>query len=225
MSHEPESEPLDEMRRLRAELQPERDLWPGIALRIHAERAATARRRERFKSAAIAAALALVVGAVAWRTGSRAPIETPQLATATRREAPGDVSRPSSQREAPGDVSRPSSQREAPGDVSRPSSQREAPGDVSRHQTSLAAYAEIDRTLSSIRDDLRRSIDAHQERLPPETRALVFENLRTIDRAITEIEAALEGAPAGSELARTYIAYREREIDLLRQANRLVARL
>lgn len=187
MSHEPDfTDPIHEMNELSRELEPERDLWPGIAMQIHAHRAEMKRRSERWKFAGVAAALAIVVGAVAWRMGSEAPIETPRLVA-----TPG----------------------------------REAPGDVSRHPSTLAAYAESDRTLATIRDDLRRSIDAHQERLPPETRALVFENLRTIDRAIAEIEVALEGAPASSELARTYIAYREREIDLLRQANRLVSRL
>jgi hypothetical protein len=88
-----------------------------------------------------------------------------------------------------------------------------------------AAYAETDRALSEIRDELRRAIESRQDRLPPETRALVFENLRTIDRAIGEIESALRGAPADAELVRTYVIYRERQIDLLRQANRMVARL
>ena len=90
---------------------------------------------------------------------------------------------------------------------------------------SLAAYAEIDRTLGEIRRDLERSIAARQDKLPPETRALVFENLRTIDRAIAEIEAALGGAPGNAELTRTYIDYRERQINLLRQANQLASRL
>ena len=90
---------------------------------------------------------------------------------------------------------------------------------------SLAAYAKTDQTLGTIRDELRRAIEARQEKLPPETRALVFDNLRTIDRAIAEIEAALHAVPADPELARTYIAYRERQIDLLRQANRIAARL
>jgi hypothetical protein len=90
---------------------------------------------------------------------------------------------------------------------------------------SLAAYAETDQELGAIGDELRRTIEARQEKLPPATRALVFENLRTIDRALAEIEVALRAAPADPALARTYIAYRERQIDVLRQANRMAARL
>jgi hypothetical protein len=89
----------------------------------------------------------------------------------------------------------------------------------------LAAYAETDRELATIREELWRSIEARQAKLPPETRAVVFENLRTIERAIDEIEAALAATPADQELARTYIAYRERQIAVLRQANELAARL
>jgi hypothetical protein len=53
----------------------------------------------------------------------------------------------------------------------------------------------------------------------------VFENLATIDRALTEIEAALAAAPGDGELARTYIEYRQREIAVLRRANAMAARL
>ena len=89
----------------------------------------------------------------------------------------------------------------------------------------LAAYAETGRALAATRDELRRAVAARLDALPPETRRMVFENLETIDRAIADIEAALVRLPADRELARTYISYREREIALLRQANRLAARL
>jgi hypothetical protein len=87
------------------------------------------------------------------------------------------------------------------------------------------AYSAPDQALAGIRQQLRAEIEAKQDRLPPATRALVFENLATIDRAIAEIESALAAEPANAALGRTYIQYREREIDLLRQANRVVARL
>jgi hypothetical protein len=109
--------------------------------------------------------------------------------------------------------------------VPPPSASNPGGGPAAAEGVAAAAYAETDRTLAEIRDELRRSIESRQDRLPPETRALVFENLRTIDRAIGEIEGALRGAPADAELVRTYVIYRERQIDLLRQANRMVARL
>ena len=87
------------------------------------------------------------------------------------------------------------------------------------------AYSAPDLALEEIRVRLRQEIEAKQDKLPPATRALVFENLATIDRAIAEIERALDVEPGNAELSRTYISYREREIDLLRQANRAAARL
>ena len=89
----------------------------------------------------------------------------------------------------------------------------------------LAAYAETDRELAALGAELRRTIEAQQERLPPATRQIVFDNLATIERALAEIEAALAGAPGDVELARTYIEYRQREIAVLRRANAMAARL
>lgn len=94
-----------------------------------------------------------------------------------------------------------------------------------RPSVALAAYAKTDRELDAVRDELWRSIQARQRKLPPQTRAVVFANLRTIESAIAEIEAALAASPADAQLGRTYIAYRERQIAVLRQANELAARL
>ena len=88
-----------------------------------------------------------------------------------------------------------------------------------------SAYGETDRALADIRRELRRTIEARKDTLPPETRELVFENLRVIDQAITDIEGALAAAPGDAQLARTYIAYRERQIALLQQVNRMAAKL
>jgi len=87
------------------------------------------------------------------------------------------------------------------------------------------AYGDTDRALADIRRELRRTIEERKDDLPPETRAVVFENLRVIESAISDIEIALDAAPADGDLARTYIAYRERQIDLLRQVNRMAAKL
>ena len=87
------------------------------------------------------------------------------------------------------------------------------------------AYAATGRELDFVRDELRRAIVERRDSLPPETRRLVFDSLETIERAIGEIEAALAAAPTDPELARTYVSYRQREIDLLRHANRLASRL
>ena len=86
-------------------------------------------------------------------------------------------------------------------------------------------YSASEATLDGVRRQLEAEIEAHKDRLPPETRALVFENLRTIDRALAEIEAALAESPGDADLARTAMSYRQRQIDLLRQANRVASRL
>jgi hypothetical protein len=160
------------------EIEPERDLLPGVRGRIAARRFV---RRSRL--AGLAAALALVAGG-AFLATREARLPAPEIAAT---EAP--------------------------------------PAVVPASAVRRTAYSEPDRALEEIRLLLRQEIEAKQDRLPPATRALVFENLATIDRAIAEIEQALDAEPGNPELGRTYIAYREREIDLLRQANRVAARL
>jgi len=87
------------------------------------------------------------------------------------------------------------------------------------------AYAATDRELTALVVELRRAIEARQRDLPPATRAILFSNLETIERAIADIEAAMRDRPADPALARTYIDYRQRQVDLLRRANVLASRL
>jgi hypothetical protein len=94
-----------------------------------------------------------------------------------------------------------------------------------RSPVALSAYAESDRQLAEVRIELRRAIERRAAELPPDALREVEENLETIERAIADIEAALKQLPADPALARTYIAYREHQVDLLRRANRLAARL
>jgi len=168
---------------LPAEIDPGRDLWPGVASRLT--------RRRRISRIVLAAAAALALGAAVWRF-------SPALAPARPSEG---------------------AQVSEIAQVAAPEARPATGG------PRLAAYSEGERALTEIRDELVREIEAKQDRLPPETRDLVFENLRTIDRALSEIEAALELTPGDAELGRTYIAYRERQIGLLRQANRAASRL
>jgi hypothetical protein len=184
------------VRELAAEVEPARDLWAQIAARVEEEPIARAPHPPWWRRTvpipgwtALAAALALAVGAGLFLASRQGPPDTPLSAAAPWPSAPW------------------------------PSAPWPSP------PPALAAYAETDRELAAIRDELYRTIAQRQERLPAETRELVFENLRTIDRAITEIEAALAASPGDGELARTYISYRERQIALLRQANQLAARL
>lgn len=182
-SNDPAADPLllAALRELPREIEPERDLLPGVRGRIAARRFAG-----RSRLAGLAAALLLAAGG-AW------------LAT---REARGPAS--------PAPMA-------ATVDV--------PPVAVPVSAVRRSAYSAPDQALEEIRVRLRQEIEAKQDKLPPATRALVFENLATIDRAIAEIAKALDAEPGNTELSRTYIQYREREIDLLRQANRAAARL
>ncbi len=47
----------------------------------------------------------------------------------------------------------------------------------------FAACAETDRALARIGEELRREVEAITHELPPETRAMAFDNLGTIDRS------------------------------------------
>jgi tetratricopeptide (TPR) repeat protein len=172
---------LAELRALPREIEPESDLYPGIAARL-----ARARRRT---WPLVAAATLLLLAGLALMLRLQNPGRTPDIATAEQASSP----------------------------AAKP-----LPGASAISRT---AYADTDRALAEIRRELRRTIDERKDEMPPETRELVFQNLRIIEQAIADIETALDAAPADPDLARTYIAYRERQIALLRQVNRMAAKL
>lgn len=76
-----------QLRALRREVAPTRDLWPGIAARLAAPPAAATRHGRRWRlPLATAAGLLLAVGTVVWFARTGAPIPTPSL---VQREAEG----------------------------------------------------------------------------------------------------------------------------------------
>jgi hypothetical protein len=85
--------PLDaslrlQLRGLRRELAPERDLWPGIAARIAVAPAATHRASpRRFAPWALAASLLLALG-VAWQLRPPAPVAAPLASRQAPQQAP-----------------------------------------------------------------------------------------------------------------------------------------
>ena len=81
-----------------------------------------------------------------------------------------------------------------------------------------ARYADYDRTA----DQLAAVLERHRHELAPETVALVEENLRTIDRALGEAEAALLADPASPVVRELILATQEHKVDVLRWANSLL---
>ncbi|HEX2095227.1 MAG TPA: zf-HC2 domain-containing protein [Longimicrobiaceae bacterium] len=70
--------------------------------------------------------------------------------------------------------------------------------------------------------DLERILDEGRDRLDPATVQTLEESLRTIDGAIEDARRALAADPANTEL-NTYLAgTRERKLELLRQASKIV---
>lgn len=69
--------------------------------------------------------------------------------------------------------------------------------------------------------ELSAALQARRTRLAPETVRVIEENLRTIDRAIQEAQAALAADPGNQRPAHTILAMYMRKIDLLQQAVRL----
>jgi anti-sigma factor RsiW len=64
-------------------------------------------------------------------------------------------------------------------------------------------------------------LERHREELSPETVALVEENLRIIDRALREAEAALRADSAAPGVRDLILATHERKVEVLRWANDL----
>lgn len=191
-------DPLAQLHTLPTSIEPEHDLWPEIEARI--ERGASSSNRtasvsNRTASASNRINLAPWLGRLALAASLLAALALGWTLATRAGSAPMVV--------------------EVPAPTPAP-----AASGVER-----TAYAATGRELDAIRDELRRSIESRRDQLPPATRKLVFDNLATIEKAIGEIESALAAEPADQELARTYIVYRQRQIDLLRQANRLASRL
>jgi hypothetical protein len=71
-------------------------------------------------------------------------------------------------------------------------------------------------------DELSALLERHRDRLEPETVALVEQNLRTIEQALREAEAALLADPASPALHEMILATHKKKVEVLRWANDLV---
>jgi len=88
-----------------------------------------------------------------------------------------------------------------------------------------AAPAQAEISLIEVKQQLRRSLDQRRDSLSPETVRMVDRNLAVIERSIEEIREALQDDPGNRELKNMLMAAHRREINLLRRANEVAARL
>lgn len=86
-----------------------------------------------------------------------------------------------------------------------------------------AGLAAAEVAFYDARQKLRAELYSRRESLSPATLHAVNENLRIIEDAITQIQAALAADPGNRELKRLLIASRHREVDLLQQVTQTAA--
>jgi len=97
--------------------------------------------------------------------------------------------------------------------------------------TSVAARGGVPNDLREMtaefrgaRREMRSALDEHRDTLSPATVATVEENLRIIDAAVGQIEAALARDPGNQELRQMLAATRHQETAMLRQVARAAVR-
>ncbi len=176
---------LRELRRsargLPAEIEPARDLWPGIADRLVRRPAGRWRHGGRWYSLAAAAALVVAAGAVVIGVSL---VHRRATAVAARRAAGPERG-------------------------------------VAAASLDLAGTrADVERA----RLQLLAALRSRETALSPATRAVVEHNVRVIDEAVSEIQAALAREPGNRELATLLVATYRQEIDLLQDVSHIPGR-
>jgi len=74
-------------------------------------------------------------------------------------------------------------------------------------------------------ESLLRILEERKDALSPETLSVVYENVRIIDRAIQNIREALEHDPGSPQLNLLLLETYQKEVELLRLATKLPARI
>lgn len=166
-------------RELGTEVQPERDLWPGIAAAIAAPGRGSGRYRPRL--VAQAAAVLLLAGgssAVTWL------VMQDEAAPVTVAGQPASL-------------------------------------DFEPVSGSFGSEYSLGPDFTDARNMLVSKLDAELERLPPETRAEVVENIATIRRAIADINRALADEPDNVLLQDLLMSAYSEELKVMRKVDRL----
>lgn len=194
------------------EIEPRRDLWPGVEARVRAEpreltgagelagadesaaadgrgdadvRPLTLRRAAPWLAAAAAVLMAVTAGATLWLAD--VPASTSDATVAAR-----DASTAAASGE----------------EVARPAGLEEV----------QEGYAPAVERLSAL-------LEARGERLAPETREVLERNMGIIDAAIAEAESALVDDPSSVERVRAVERSYQRKVEMLRRSVRLTSQL
>jgi hypothetical protein len=204
------------------ELTPSRDLWSGIAHRIDtpviplaAQRTSpnvVARHRnlDRFKRAAIAAALVVVTAGVTYtltvaRNGGGSATST----VATNQPVTPKATAPGADT-ALRDTLAPAPDVQAPTLSPEPSSGRTPFDNASSTDAAVIYSREI--------DQLRTIFARNRAQLDPRTAAIIETNLKVIDEAIAQSKAALAQDPASRFLTKQLNSALDKKLELLRTA-------
>lgn len=91
-------------------------------------------------------------------------------------------------------------------------------------QGALADYRQAESAYRDAIRDLSTAYKTRRDTLPPDTRDVLDENLRIIDRAIEASRAALEGQESNPEAGEMLIAMYQKKVALLRMASTQLAR-
>jgi hypothetical protein len=82
-------------------------------------------------------------------------------------------------------------------------------------------FAQAQSAFEGARSQLLAALEARKGSLSPQTLAVVEENLKIIDRAVGEMQAALARDPGNRELPALLVTAYRQEIDLLRRVVQL----
>jgi hypothetical protein len=176
---------LDALRRLSAEavrlpraIDPERDLWPAIARRLHPR---TASPRPRTTGLRIALAAAMLVGAFlggVWVATQHATDIGPSTALLNGKQQRPPI---------------------------------------------VAAFDQVRAEYAGMRNDVVAALATSKGSITPETASVIRENLEIIDKAVSQIDGALQKDPDNSALRDLLLAAYDNEVGLLRQVSDLQA--
>ncbi len=98
-------------------------------------------------------------------------------------------------------------------------------GDVYRLASMPQDYRSAALEYREVADNLLEMLEVRRQNLSPETLTIIDENRRIIDRAIFEIEKALEKDPGSRELGTRLLVAYQQEVELLRRATMIPVQL